>query len=128
MIRFRGHRVGYGEIPEEKTVVAQRHGGEVCIGYEYLEQTDITEAHFGVCKNICIKIDGETRYIDRKRGDTMSGMCVLDEARLEVCATRSQDDVEIGGGSCSSSARALVFKFFSATFVMTMIAGVLTII
>lgn len=128
IIRLRGHCVGYGEIPVEKTVVAQRQGGEVCIGYEYLERTDITESHFGVCKNICFEIDGEPGYIDRKRGATIGGMCVLDEARLEVRAIRSKDDVEKGGGSGPSGARALVFNFFPATFAMTMIAGVLTMV
>lgn len=94
-ISLEGHRVGYGVLPveslaavTEETVVAQRWGDDVvCFGYDFMERTDITEGYFSLCKNICVEIDGDPRYIERRRNDDFAGFCDRTKSRLKVWAT-----------------------------------------
>jgi len=95
-IPLEGHRVGYGVLPvepfaaaAEETVVAQRRGDdEVCFGYDFMESTDITEGHFSMCKNICVEIDGDPGYIERRRNAVFAGgLCERSKSRLKVWAT-----------------------------------------
>ncbi len=94
-IPLQGHRVGYGVLPveplvasTEETVVAQRRGDdEVCFGYDFMERTDITEDHFSLCKNVCVEIDGDPEYIERRRNAVFaSGLCERSQSRLKVWA------------------------------------------
>jgi hypothetical protein len=135
-----GHRLGYGAIlgyyglhdgrmfggavlgyKDGETVVAQHWGGEVCIAYEYMERTRITEPYYGTCCETYVQIDGKNEFIFRRAGTdpySKGWVSMKVEARTSrVVPSGAEDD-----GSDGSSGRipslppllivALVFNAF----------------
>jgi len=111
-----GHRVGYGAIPgyygshdggavlgywNGEVVVAQRRGGEVCIAYEYMERTRITEPYFGTCRETCVQIDGEHKNIARRQG-AMTYSNIWVSLRVEATSGTVPSGAEDDGSGGSS--------------------------
>ena len=115
-----GHRVGYGAIPGYyglydggryggavpgywggEIIMAQRWGEEVCIAYEYMDRTGITEPYYGTCRETCVQIDGENEYISRRSGEDMYSKVVV-SLKVEATSQAIPSGAEDAGSDGSS--------------------------